>query len=52
VIIKSEIYHFHCLDLARQAGIIVTVYDEDVCSAMSAFGGKADIVVSELHVRF
>jgi hypothetical protein len=29
VILKSEIYHFHRLDLTRQAGIIVTIYDED-----------------------
>jgi hypothetical protein len=29
MIIKSEIYHFHRLDLTRQAGLIVTIYDED-----------------------
>jgi hypothetical protein len=29
VILKSEIYNFHRLDLTRQAGSIVTVYDED-----------------------
>jgi hypothetical protein len=29
IIIKSETYHFHRLDLTRQAGFIVTVYDED-----------------------
>jgi hypothetical protein len=29
VILKSETYHFHRLDLMRQAGFIVTVYDED-----------------------
>jgi hypothetical protein len=29
VILKSEIYNFHRLDLTRQAGFIVTVYDED-----------------------
>jgi hypothetical protein len=29
VILKSEIYHFHRLDLTRQAGFIVTIYDED-----------------------
>jgi hypothetical protein len=29
VILKSESYHFHRLDLTRQAGFIVTVYDED-----------------------
>jgi hypothetical protein len=29
VILKSETYHFHRLDLTRQAGFIVMVYDED-----------------------
>jgi hypothetical protein len=29
VILKFEIYNFHRLDLTRQAGFIVTVYDED-----------------------
>jgi hypothetical protein len=29
VILKSETYNFHRLDLTRQAGFIVTVYDED-----------------------
>jgi hypothetical protein len=29
MIIKSEMYHFHRLDLTRQAGFIVTIYDED-----------------------
>jgi hypothetical protein len=29
VILKSEIYNFHRLDLTRQVGFIVTVYDED-----------------------
>jgi hypothetical protein len=29
MILKSEIYHFHRLDLTRQAGFIVAVYDED-----------------------
>jgi hypothetical protein len=29
VILKSETYHFHRLDLTRQRGFIVTVYDED-----------------------
>jgi len=29
VILKSETYNFHRLDLSRQAGLIVTVYDED-----------------------
>jgi hypothetical protein len=29
VILKSETYHFHRLDLTRQAGFIVTIYDKD-----------------------
>jgi hypothetical protein len=29
MILKSETYHFHWLDLTRQAGFIVTIYDED-----------------------
>jgi hypothetical protein len=29
VILKSEIYNFHRLDLTRQAGFVVTIYDED-----------------------
>jgi hypothetical protein len=29
MIFKSENYHFHRLDLSRQGGFIVTVYDED-----------------------
>jgi hypothetical protein len=29
VILKSETYHFHRLDLTRQSGFIVIVYDED-----------------------
>lgn len=29
VILKSETYHFQRLDLTRQAGLIVTIYDED-----------------------
>jgi hypothetical protein len=29
VILKSETYHFHRLDLTRQAGFIVTIYDEE-----------------------
>ena len=29
IILKSETYHFHRLDLTRQAGFIVTIYDED-----------------------
>jgi hypothetical protein len=29
MILKSETYNFHLLDLTRQAGFIVTVYDED-----------------------
>ena len=29
MILKSETYNFHHVDLTRQAGFIVTVYDED-----------------------
>jgi hypothetical protein len=29
MILKSETYHFHRLDLTRHAGFIVTIYDED-----------------------
>jgi hypothetical protein len=29
MILKSETYHFHRLDLMRQAGFIVTVYEEN-----------------------
>ena len=29
MILKSETYHFHRLDLTRRAGFIVTFYDED-----------------------
>jgi hypothetical protein len=29
MILKSETYHFHRLDLTRQAGFVVTIYDED-----------------------
>lgn len=29
IILRSETYHFHRLDLTRQGGFIVTVYDED-----------------------
>ena len=29
MILKLETYNFHRLDLTRQAGFIVTVYDED-----------------------
>jgi hypothetical protein len=29
VILKSAAYNFHRLDLTRQAGFIVTIYDED-----------------------
>jgi hypothetical protein len=29
VILKSETYNFHRLDLTRQAGFVVTVCDED-----------------------
>ena len=29
MILKSETYHFHRLDLTRQAGFIATIFDED-----------------------
>ena len=29
MILKSETYHFRRLDLTRQVGFIVTIYDED-----------------------
>jgi hypothetical protein len=29
MILKSETYHFHRLDLTRPAGFIVTIHDED-----------------------
>ena len=29
MILKSEIYNFHRLDLTRPVGFVVTVYDED-----------------------
>ncbi len=29
VVLKSETYNFHRLDLTRQGGFIVTIYDED-----------------------
>jgi hypothetical protein len=29
MILKSETYNFHRLDLIRQAGFIVTIFDED-----------------------
>ena len=36
MILKSETYHFHRLDLTRQAGFIVTIYDEDGMRLASA----------------
>ena len=29
MILKSETYNFHRLDLARQVGSVVTIFDED-----------------------
>ncbi len=29
MILKSETYNFHRLDLTRQTGFVVTIYDED-----------------------
>jgi hypothetical protein len=41
LILKSEIYNFHRLDLTLQAGFIVTVYDryEPMCNAYRGVGG-------------
>ena len=33
MILKSETYNFHRLDLTRQAGFIVTIYDKDGLAA-------------------
>ena len=50
MILKSETYHFHRLDLTRQAGFIVTIYDEEGLRLVStsppptpaqAFAGRA-----------
>ena len=32
MILKSETYHFHRLDLTRQAGFIVMIYDEGLAA--------------------
>ena len=53
VILQSETYHFHRLDLTRQAGFIVTIYDEDglrlaatmpLSTPVEAFGEARKIV--------
>jgi hypothetical protein len=50
MIIKSETYHFHRLDLTRQAGFIVTIYDEDGLG-LAATGPLPTPVLSENHIR-
>ncbi len=40
MILKSGTYHFHRLDLTRQAGFVVTIYDEDGLR-LAAGGGRA-----------
>jgi hypothetical protein len=58
VILKSETYNFHRLDLPRQAGFIVTIYDEDglrlgatlPCSTPAeAFGEARKIVDGQIE---
>jgi hypothetical protein len=58
VILKSEIYNFHRFDLTRQAGFIVTIYDEDAlilattlpCSTPAeAFGEARKIVDNKVE---
>jgi hypothetical protein len=58
VILKSETYNFHRLDLTRQAGFIVTIYDEDglklaatmPCSTPAeAFGEARKIVDNKIE---
>jgi hypothetical protein len=58
VILKSETYHFHRLDLTRQAGFIVTIYDEDglrltatppLPSPAEAFRKARDIVDNKIE---
>ena len=53
MILKSETYNFHRLDLTRQAGFIVTVFDEDglrlgatmpLTTPVEAFGEARKIV--------
>ena len=58
VILKSETYHFHRLDLTRQVGFVVTVYYEDglklaaanPCSTPTeAFAGARKIVDNKVE---
>ena len=45
MILKSETYHFHRLDLTRQAGFIVTIYDEDGLRLAATMLGEARKIV-------
>jgi hypothetical protein len=58
VILKSEIYNFHRLDPTRQAGFIVTIYDEDgvklaatasLATSAEAFGEARKIVDNKVE---
>ena len=51
VILKSETYNFHRLDLTRQAGFIVTIYDEDGLrlAATMPFSTPAEAGLSTLN---
>jgi hypothetical protein len=60
VILKSEIYNFHRLDLTRQAGFIVIVYDEDglklaitnpCATPIEAFAEARKIVDNKIEVK-
>ena len=44
MILKSETYKFHRFDLTRQAGFIVTIFDEDGLrlTATMAFSSRAE----------
>jgi hypothetical protein len=58
VILKSGVYNFHRLDLTRQTGFIVTVYDEDglklaitnpCATPTEAFAGARKIVDNKIE---
>ena len=49
VILRSEIYNFHRLDLTRQAGFIVTVYD--TCDKLRAFA-RFEIFLRALSIPY
>ncbi len=57
MILKSVTYHFHRMDLTRQGGFIVTVYDEDglrlaeteVCRTHQAFTEGRKIVDNKVE---